>query len=30
MPVNADNATFFTPSYTASVTEVGPKTLSAG
>ena len=30
MPVNADNAIFFTPSsYTASVTEAGPKTLSA-
>jgi hypothetical protein len=30
IPISADNATFFTPSsYTASVIEAGPKTLSA-
>lgn len=29
MPINADKATFFTPSsYTVSVKEAGPKTLS--
>lgn len=31
MPISADNATFFTPSsYTDSVTQAGPKTLSVG
>ena len=31
MPINADNVTLFTPSsYTDSVKEVGPNTLSEG
>ena len=29
MPINADDATFFTPSYNISVKLEGPKTLSA-